>query len=482
MELIDSSLVAAGSQPALSLDELGERIVNMAGRLAAATPRWLVLVAEFDARQGYLGLGLASSAQWLTHACGIAHRTAVEHVRVGRALALYPRLAAEMGAGRLSYSQVRAISRVVEPVTPAEPSASGKPADAGEPALVDDLVEVARHGTVAQLEVLVRGLRTVDDNDQPTGATGPVEFVTRSWTADSRWRLGARLDPERGAVVDAAVEAIARAEGISAADALVRLAEIALAALADAETSPRGLRGDERAAVVIHLDAAQLPAPAVPDAHDGPAADVELRRGATMPDDTAPGEVPRSAERGRRRPYGRIAGGPGLPDRVIARLVCAGRVRTVIGDGASNLFDVGRSHRLVTDRQYRALLMRQHGQCAHPGCPNTKNLHAHHRIHWLRGGRTDLDNLLLLCERHHVAHHDGVFQILALGAGRFRFVTADGRDLSTPTRPEPGQDTGPIEDDHPNIAPDAATTRWDGQRLDRPYAISVLAQHRQTAS
>ncbi|MDQ1493870.1 MAG: hypothetical protein QOG69_353, partial [Actinomycetota bacterium] len=192
--------------------------------------------------------------------------------------------------------------------------------------------------------------------------------------------------------------------------------------------------------------------------------------------------VPRSAERGRHRPYGRIAGGPGLPDRVIERLVCAGRVRTVVHDGATNLFDVGRSHRLVTDRQYRALLARQHGQCAHPGCPNSKNLHAHHRIHWLHGGRTDLDNLLLLCERHHVAHHDGAFQILALGAGRFRFVTSDGRDLSTPSRPETSPATRRIEDDHPDIAADAATTRWDGQRLDRPYAISVLAQHRQAAS
>ncbi|MDQ1463960.1 MAG: hypothetical protein QOC73_901 [Actinomycetota bacterium] len=439
----------------------------MAGRLAAATSRWLVLVAEFDAREGYRRFGLASTAQWLTHACGIAQRTAVEHVRVGRALAQYPRLAEEMGAGRLSYSQARAISRIAEPGAP------------DEPALIDDLVEAARHGTAAQLEVLVRGLRTVDDNDKET-ETQPVEYVSRSWTADSRWRLAARLDPERGAVVDAAVEAIARAEGISAADALVRLAEIGLAALADSKTPLRGLRGDERSAVVIHLDESRIPAPAAPDAPAVPDA-LAARDAIGEPADDA-AAVSRSAERGRRRPYGRIAGGPGLPDRVIERLVCAGRVRTVIHDGANNLFDVGRSHRLVTDRQYRALLIRQHGQCAHPGCPNTKNLHAHHRIHWLHGGRTDLDNLLLLCERHHVAHHDGAFHIHTAGTGKFRFVTSDGRNLNAPTRPAAGRHTRPIEDDHPDIAPDAATTRWDGQHLDRPYAISVLAQHRQVAS
>ena len=120
------------------------------------------------------------------------------------------------------------------------------------------------------------------------------------------------------------------------------------------------------------------------------------------------------------RPYARIAGGPGLPDRVVQRLLCEGRIRTVITDSASNVLDVGRSHRLVTDRQYRALLARQHGHCAHPGCPNTKNLHAHHRIHWIHGGRTDLSNLALLCERHHVGHHAGEFEIVPDGAGRFR--------------------------------------------------------------
>jgi hypothetical protein len=80
-----------------------------------------------------------------------------------------------------------------------------------------------------------------------------------------------------------------------------------------------------------------------------------------------------------------------------------------------------------------------------------------------------------------VAHHDGAFKIVAVGAGRFRFITADGRDLSAPVRAV-SRDAGPIEDDFPDVAPDAATSRWDGQRLDRPYPISVLAQRRQTAS
>ena len=452
-----------GSPGELSVDELGKRIVGMSGRIAAATCRWLLLVAQFDAREGYLSFGLASTAQWLTHACGIAHRTAVEHVRVGKTLRHYQRLAEEMAAGRLSYSQVRAISRIAEP---------------GEVGFVDDLIEAARHATVAQLEVVVRGLRTVDHNEN---ATDPGEYLKQSWTADSRWRLSARLDPERGALVAAAIDAIAGRDGCSPADALARLAEIGLAELGDAQNPPRELRGHERAAVVIHMDAARVPA------HQ-----VAVPRSAERdPDQVA---VPRSAERDPHdaplphdasippRPYARVAGGPGLPDRVVQRLLCEGRIRTVIHDSATTVLDVGRSHRLVTDRQYRALLLRQHGHCAHPGCPNTKNLHAHHRIHWIHGGRTDLNNLMLLCERHHVAHHAGAFHILPAGAGRFRFVASDGRDLSAPTRRPASPDTRPLEDEHAHVAADAATPRWDGQRLDRPYAISVLAQRRQIAS
>ncbi|HEY0871562.1 MAG TPA: HNH endonuclease signature motif containing protein, partial [Acidothermaceae bacterium] len=274
---------------------------------------------------------------------------------------------------------------------------------------MEDLIQVARHGTVAQLETVVRGLRTVDHNEP---AADPGEYVKEAWTSDSRCQLSARLDPERGAVVAAAIDAIVQRDGCTPAEALERVAQICLASLADAGNPPRDLRGHERAAVVIHVDAARVrPRSAEPDPGDDP--------------DDAPGDrvevpLPRSAEPDPAdapsvaRPYARVAGGPGLPDEVVRRLLCDGRIRTVIHDGP-NVLDVGRSHRLVTDRQYRALLLRHHNHCAHPGCPNAKNLHAHHRIHWIHGGRTDLDNLLLLCERHHLAHHCGEFEVFTLG-------------------------------------------------------------------
>ena len=379
-------------------------------------------------------------------------------------LAHYPRLAEEMGAGRLSFSQARAISRLDSP---------------GQQELVEDLIQVAHHGTAAQLEVLVRGLRTVDHNDKDTD---PGEYLSYSWTDDSRWHLTARLDPEHGAPVAAVIEAIMARDACTPTEALTRLAEIGLASLADATTPTRELRGDERAAVIIHLDAARVP----PRSAERDPNHMPVPRSAER--DGVPCRVQRNATGstpsiGRAWPVrARIAGGPGLPDRVVLRLLCEGRIRTVIHDNATNVLDVGRSHRLVTDRQYRALLARQHSHCAHPGCPNTKNLHAHHRIHWIHGGRTDLANLLLLCERHHLAHHAGQFHILPNGPGRLRFVSADGRNLSAPHRPPTNPDSRPLEDEHTGLAADAATPKWDGQRLDRPYAISVLAQHRHIAN
>lgn len=221
---------------ALSMEQLGSRIVAMSGRLSSAMCRWLLLVAEFDGRDGSeWKLGMVSTAQWLEYSCGIAHRTAVEHVRVARSLRAWPQLAEEMAAGRLSYSQVRVISRVA--TEPSDQSAVTS-------ALVDDLVQSAQYGSAAQLETIVRGLRTVCDNEDPA-PRAEREQVSQSWTQHSQWRLSARLDPERGELVRAALAAVGKAEDLSAADGLVRLAEIGLAALADGG-APRNLRGMSR--------------------------------------------------------------------------------------------------------------------------------------------------------------------------------------------------------------------------------------------
>lgn len=434
----------------LSTDELGSRIVALSGRLAAAACRFLLLVAEFDARDGCSRFGMASTAAWLQYACGTAHRTAVEHVRVARSLAAHPALAAEMSAGRLSYSQARAISRVADP---------------GDETMLADLINLSRHGTIGQLEDTVRGLRTVEDqSNEPDGRRN--QYVRRGWYGESQYRISARLDPEAGALLDSALDAVAAGGELTQVEALVRLAEIGLAAVRDSRA--RELRQDEHAAVVVHLDAARLMS--ADPASDQPAPD----RPSDRENQAEDADRARSRERAP-RPAARIERGPGLSDAVVRRLLCAGRVRTAVRDGAKVL-DLGRSRRLVSAKQFRALLLRDVG-CAVPGCGRRKHLHAHHIRHWIDGGATNLANLIILCGAHHRALHEGAFHIVARGDETFAFTLADGRDL--PEHIDPGALIGTrrrIELEYDIDAP-AATTRWDGSRLDGDLAVWGIAQH-----
>ncbi len=231
----------------LSVEELGSRIVGLSGRLASAMCRWLLLVAAFDAREGYARFGLWSTPRWVSHYCGLSRRTAIEHVRVARALAAYPVLVEAMSAGRISFSHARAISRLAE---------------VGSPRLVAELVMVAEHGTVGQLEDVVRGLRSVDDNNRGRGdeLDPDPEVVSHRWRSDSRFGFSAKLDPEHGALLHSALDTIAARENITRAQALTRIAEIALATVAAAGERPApSLRGDEHAALVIHLHATAAP-------------------------------------------------------------------------------------------------------------------------------------------------------------------------------------------------------------------------------
>src|SRR5688500_1160330 len=97
------------------LPELAWAITTGAVRLAAATAAWLRLVAEFDERGGWHGVGITSCAHWLAWQCGMSPVTAREHVRVARALRGLPRIAGAFDAGRLSYAKVRALTRIAAP-------------------------------------------------------------------------------------------------------------------------------------------------------------------------------------------------------------------------------------------------------------------------------------------------------------------------------------------------------------------------------
>lgn len=89
---------------------LGDAIAELASRIQAATYELLVMLREFDAREGW-GPGCASCTHWLNWRTGIALGAAREKVRVARALGDLPHLSAAMRRGAISFSNARAITR-----------------------------------------------------------------------------------------------------------------------------------------------------------------------------------------------------------------------------------------------------------------------------------------------------------------------------------------------------------------------------------
>jgi hypothetical protein len=135
------------------LHEIESEICELAGHIAAATCKWLLLIAEFDRRSGWAVDGVLSMAHWLSWRCGVDLHTAREHVRVGRALEQLPRISDAFMLGRLSYSKVRAVVRIATP------------------ALEETLLNIAQHATGAQVERLVSGYRRAGRLMNPDKAT-----------------------------------------------------------------------------------------------------------------------------------------------------------------------------------------------------------------------------------------------------------------------------------------------------------------------
>ena len=101
-----------------------------------------------------------------------------------------------------------------------------------------------------------------------------------------------------------------------------------------------------------------------------------------------------------------LVDGRPIPGGLLRELVCEPDLRVTALSG-EKVVDQGRTHRLVTPALRGRLAVRD-AHCRFPGCTVTaRSCRAHHIRHWADGGRTDLQNLILLCERHHKAVHGG---------------------------------------------------------------------------
>jgi 5-methylcytosine-specific restriction endonuclease McrA len=418
------------------LERLGDQIAELSAHLDAATARLLTLIREFDARGGW-NTGFRSCAHWLSWRVGLELGAAREYVRVARALATLPLLAEALGCGELSYSKVRALTRVATPETEAR------------------LLAVGRAGATCHVERIVRGWRRVDRLTEAREAKR--RHASRALHVhqdeDGMVVIRGRLEPEIGALVmqalAAARETLYQTTRAAAtdrasepptmaqqqADALALIAETAL----HHELDP-GAPG-ERYQVVLHVDA-----PVLAD-RDQPGQSV-LEDGTHVSAETS------------------------------ERLTCDASRILMRHDREGRVVEVGARTRTIPPALRRALQHRDQG-CRFPGC-GVRIGQGHHIRHWAQGGPTTLSNLAILCRRHHRAVHEEGYHVERRSDGGLRFARPDGQELPEVPVPVTVPDD-PVQTLRARHATsglyfDARTglSGWLGERPDLGWALDVL--------
>ncbi len=359
----------------VSIDELDQAIVNLAARINAETYELLVLIRQFDERAGWLRWGLAGCAEWLHYRCDLSMNAAREKVRVAHALKTLPDVATAFATGELSYSKVRAMTRVVGARN------------------ADELLSFALKTTTTRVEERCRELRcgSVDSLDAAQRAFANRSLRVLRNAERGTMTITIELPLETGELVEKALDK-ARDDSLSNVEFVD---ESWSARQADALVS--------MASAYLSGDTGQLPNSS-PNTADDYLVTIHVDQSALVTG------IGRSS----------------LPIESVKRLCCDGHA-VVIGEGEhGEPLNIGRKTRIVTRAIKRALMARDKS-CAFPGCHHKRFVDAHHIQHWSAGGETSLDNLMLLCSPHHKLVHEGGFTIERDYQNQWFFRRPDGR-------------------------------------------------------
>ncbi len=372
---------------------------------------------------------MATCSVWLAWRCGLTQRAAQEQVRVARALERLPEIRATFARGELTYSKVRAITRV---------------ACAENEQL---MLAHAQHATAAQLERICRRYRGASLADAKRARE--LRHFAYSWDPeDGSLIFNGRLAPEEGALLLAALESgfdtvrAQRAHEVedegrddrspTNADGLVAVVEAALT------SGERRSSGGDRHQLVLHVELETL----------------------------AGGEG--SAH---------IEGGPSIAVETARRLGCDASIVTLIEKEGIPL-SVGRKTRTIPPALRRAIYARDE-TCRYPGCENRRFTDLHHIKHWADGGETSYENLIRLCTYHHGFGHEGGFTIEALAGDRFAFRRPDGSVIpECPSLRVRGPDRVTLENRRRGLDIDPGTCRSldNGERFDMDITVEGLCR------
>lgn len=469
-------------------EALETKITTLAGHINAAEYRFSMLLAEFHEKRGWQGEGIRSLAHWLNWRCGMSLMMAREKVRVARSLGNLPQIETAFRKGEISYSKVRAMTRVATPENEAL------------------LLQVAQNGTASHIEKLVRRYRGYRQSSKPMEGEEDL-----SWRAEKKlnWRhdedgslvFSGRLPAEEGAVVVKAIEKImddlykgqiekkqqqmqeefhavdADKENVSAetisentpastladnqpipdytqrsANALVRMSEAVLSCEVPLNGSGTGTRHH----LLIHIN------------ENAAHPDFRINGGALHFLDTLDQQH-------------------FLEPEVIRRLACDTAVTTIIEDDQGHPLNVGRKTRIIPPAIQRALHVRD-GGCCYPGCCQHRWTEAHHLEHWVDGGETRLDNLVTLCRYHHTCLHQGDYRIVVAADTDVEkqgmlFVLPNNQVMPSAHHPQfdsAQHSLALLEKEHDRIGLDidksTADCRWSGETIDYCQTLAGLCE------
>lgn len=114
--------------------------------------------------------------------------------------------------------------------------------------------------------------------------------------------------------------------------------------------------------------------------------------------------------------------GERLSASAIRQLCCDAEIIPIVMAGTSQVLDVGRQMRLASAAIWKALVARDK-HCRFKNCQRPPVMcHAHHLTHWINGGPTALDNMVLLCGHHHRLIHAEPWEIRATAPSAYEFI------------------------------------------------------------
>ncbi len=380
-------------------------------------------LGAFDARGGAAADHFLSTQAWVRHNCRVSATTAHGRVILARrlraqslqGLALHEHsLHAAMTAGGISYEHAVTISRAVDKLPPAAHTAAEQ--------LLVEAAPGMDPGTLKQVGDTIRETLAPELLVEDAESAHERRYVNVSRTIDGRVAIDGMLDPEGGAQLSAAVNALATPTGPD-----------------DTRTAAQRRHDALVEVIAVGLRAGELPA-----------------TGGVLPQVAMTVDAGPFLPGGSGIPVARTASGLTLVGSTVERILCDASISRVVTRGASEVLDVGRASRLATPAQRRGLAIRD-GGCVGYECDRPPVwTDVHHVVHWSHGGLTDFDMLCLLCRRHHTLVHDEGWVCIRDGTGWIVLPPSMARDWGSTRVADPVSTAGASALRRINVPP----ARW----------------------